>query len=93
MQPADGLAALTLFYARDGFAGLRMPADAAAWWDARCDGLEIDRVVEEMALRYPELGAPLRLGTELLGALVGLPTHLEAALVPAARGRRAREPV
>ena len=77
MQPADGLAALTLFYARDGFAGLRMPADAAGWWDARCDGLDVDRAVEETACRYPELGAPLRLGTELLGALVGLPTHLQ----------------
>jgi Uncharacterised nucleotidyltransferase len=79
MAPADGLAALTLFYARDGFAGLRMPADTAAWWDARCDGVEIDRVVEETALRYPQLAAPLRLGTELLGAMVGLPTHLQAA--------------
>jgi hypothetical protein len=79
MQPADGLAALTLFYARDGFAGLRMPADAAAWWDARCDGLEVDRVTEDMALRYPHLAAPLRLGTELLGALVGLPTQLQAS--------------
>jgi hypothetical protein len=76
MQPADGLAALTLFYARDGFAGLRMPADAAAWWDARCDGVELDRVTEETALRYPRLAAPLRLGTEVLGALVGLPSHL-----------------
>jgi hypothetical protein len=78
MAPADGLAALTLFYARDGFAGMRIPADTAAWWDARCDGLQLDRVMEEMALRYPQLGAPLRLGTELLGALVGLPTHLRA---------------
>jgi len=76
MTPADGLAALTLFYARDGFTGLRMPADTAAWWDAHCDGLELDRVIEETALRYPRLAAPLRLGSELLGALVGLPTQL-----------------
>jgi hypothetical protein len=78
MRPADGLAALILFYARDGFAGLRIPADAAGWWDAHGDGLNIDRIVEETALRYPPLGAPLRLGTELLGALVGLPTHLRS---------------
>jgi len=78
MQPADGLAALMLFYARDGFAGLRMPADAAAWWDARCDGLDADRLVEETAGRYRELAAPLRVGSELLGALVGLPTQQRA---------------
>ena len=29
MQPADGLAALMLFYARDGFLGLRLAADVA----------------------------------------------------------------
>jgi hypothetical protein len=78
MRPGDGLAALILFYTRDGFAGLRIPADAAGWWDAHGDGLNIDCVTEESALRYPQLGAPLRLGTELLGALVGLPTHLQA---------------
>lgn len=78
MQPADGLAALMLFYARDGFAGLRMPADAAAWWDARCDGLDADRLVEETAGRYRELAAPLRVGSDLLGALVGLPTRQRA---------------
>lgn len=78
MQPADGLAALMLFYARDGFAGLRMPADAAAWWDARCGGLDMDQLVGEMALRYPRLAVPLRLGAELLGALVGLPSRLRA---------------
>src|ERR1700733_8281651 len=30
---ADELAALLLFYARDGFAGLRLACDAGAWWD------------------------------------------------------------
>jgi hypothetical protein len=74
MLPGDGLAALILFYARDGFAGLRMPADAAAWWDTRCAGLNADKIIEETAIRYPELGGALRLGAEMLGALVGLPT-------------------
>jgi hypothetical protein len=78
MAPADGLAALTLFYARDGFAGLRIPADAAAWWDARCDGVDIDDAVAATAGRYPELAAPLLVGTDLLGALVGLPTRRRA---------------
>ena len=43
MQPLDGLVALMLFYARDGFAGLRYPADAAAWWDLRCAGRMVRR--------------------------------------------------
>jgi hypothetical protein len=74
MRPADGLAALILFYARDGFAGLRMAADTAAWWDERCAGTNPDQLIEETAVRYPELGGALRLGAELLGSLVGLPT-------------------
>ncbi|HYZ82234.1 MAG TPA: nucleotidyltransferase family protein, partial [Solirubrobacteraceae bacterium] len=78
MRSADGLAALILFYARDGFAGLRMAADVAAWWDTRCSGLNADQLIEETAVRYCELGAPLRLGAELLGSLVGLPTCLRA---------------
>jgi hypothetical protein len=32
-QPTDEFAALLLFYARDGFTGLRLLADIAAWWD------------------------------------------------------------
>ena len=32
-QPTDELAALLLFFARDGFLGLRLAADLAAWWD------------------------------------------------------------
>jgi hypothetical protein len=78
MTPADGLAALTLFYARDGFAGLRMPTDAAAWCDARCQGLDVDEIVADTAARYPQLAAPLLVGTELLAALVGLPAYSRA---------------
>jgi hypothetical protein len=78
MTPADGLAALTLFYARDGFTGLRMPADAAAWCDARCQGLDVDGAVAATTGSYPELAAALRVGTELLGALMGVPTKRRA---------------
>ena len=35
MQPADELASLILFYERDGFSGLRTPADIAGWWSTR----------------------------------------------------------
>src|SRR4029079_8012665 len=34
LQPADELASLLLFLARDGFAGLRQTVDVAAWWAA-----------------------------------------------------------
>jgi hypothetical protein len=75
MQPADGLAALTLFYARDGFAGLRMAADVAAWWDRRCDGGDADLILETIATSYPALAGPLHVGAQLLGSLVSLPTR------------------
>lgn len=32
-EPVHDLAALLLFYARDGFSGLRLGADVAGWWD------------------------------------------------------------
>ena len=41
MQPLDGLIVLMLFYARDGFSGLRFPVDVAAWWDLRCAGSSV----------------------------------------------------
>ena len=47
LQPADGLAALILFYARDGFSGLRMAADVAAWWDTRCAGHDANAMLAE----------------------------------------------
>ncbi len=75
MLPADGLAALTLFYQRDGFSGLRMAADVAAWWDAKCAGPSADQLIGSVANTYPELSAPLWVGTQLLGSLVGLPTR------------------
>jgi hypothetical protein len=73
MNPADGLAALILFYARDGFSGLRMAADAAAWWDARCTGIDADTMLAITAERYPPLAGPLAAGAQLLRSLIGLP--------------------
>jgi hypothetical protein len=79
MSPADGLAALTLFYERDGFSGLRLAADVAAWWDARCAARDADTLIASVADAYPELAAPLWVGIQLLGPLVGLPTHADRA--------------
>ena len=78
MLPADGLVTLTLIYARDGLSGLRTPADVAAWWDTRCAGEDLDAVIDSIGGDYPALEAPLRVGTGVLGPLVGLPTHSQA---------------
>ena len=52
--PADELAALLLYYARDGFAGLRLAADIAAWWDANGRGLP-DGALDDLVGAYPAL--------------------------------------
>ena len=78
MLPADGLATLTLIYARDGLSGLRTPADIAAWWDTRCAGEDLDALIDSIGGDYPALEAPLRVGTAVLGPLVGLPTRSQA---------------
>lgn len=73
MQPLDGLVALMLFYARDGFSGLRYPADVAAWWDLRCVGAEVSSPVQLVTERYPALAAPVSVASSVLSDLVGLP--------------------
>lgn len=75
MQPLDGLIAVMLFYARDGFAGLRFPADAAAWWDVRCAGSESPLSTDAIVGRYPDLAGPVRVASNLLSGLVGVPTE------------------
>jgi hypothetical protein len=71
MDAQDGLAALVLFYVRDGLAGLRMAADVAAWWDEVCGERDCDLVA--VADRYPSLAAPLMVGSAVLAQLVGVP--------------------
>ncbi len=73
MQPLDGLIALMLFYARDGFSGLRFPADVAAWWDLRCGDSPGRWPADVVTERYPALIAPVCVASGLLSALVGLP--------------------
>jgi hypothetical protein len=73
MQPLDGLIALMLFYARDGFSGLRFPADVAAWWDLRCAASSVPSPAELVTQRYPALAAPVTVASRLLSELVGVP--------------------
>jgi hypothetical protein len=73
MQPVDGLIALMLFYARDGFAGLRFPTDAAAWWDLKCADSVGSPAADLVAELYPRLVAPVSVASSLLMGLVGIP--------------------
>lgn len=73
MQPADELASLLLFYQRDGFAGLRSPADVGAWWSANHGRLGDGNSIGAIARQYPSLSAPLTVAADVLSSLVGVP--------------------
>lgn len=79
MLAGDGLAALTLFYERDGFSGLRLAADVAAWWDLKCGGEDAERLIAPVADAYPALAAPLWVGIGVLGPLLGIPGATRSA--------------
>jgi Uncharacterised nucleotidyltransferase len=81
-QPADELALLLLLYARDGFAGLRLACDLAAWWDRF--GAELDGSgVTSVAAAHPATARALATATAVAERLVGLPC--EHVLAPALR--------
>ncbi len=72
--PGDELTALLLMYARDGFAGLRLAADVAAWWDRHARELGpcgIERLVRE----HPSISRTLTTAVALTERLVGVPGH------------------
>ena len=79
----DELAALLLYHARDGFAGLRHPIDAAAWWDAHADA-HGPPLLAPIAARAPGARrAPSSASATVLDELVG-----RARRPPRARRRR-----
>jgi hypothetical protein len=87
LEPVDQLAALLLFYARDGFTGLRLAADVAAWWDLHGDG-EVASRLESLISQHPELAEAWRAAIVAVSPLAGLPAGaLPASLRP--RDRRA----
>jgi hypothetical protein len=76
LQDDDELAALLLYHARDGFAGLRHPIDAAAWWDAHAGAPGVV-VLAPIALEHPRLTRALSASASVLDQLVGVPAgHL-----------------
>jgi len=73
-RPADELALLLLLYARDGFAGLRLACDLAAWWDRF--GAELDgHGVSAQAAAHPATARALATATAVAERLVGLPAE------------------
>jgi hypothetical protein len=70
--PADELAALLLFYARDGFVGLRLASDLSAWWDVH--GAELaPGSVEELLQIYPAFARVSPVAVAVAERIVGLP--------------------
>jgi hypothetical protein len=86
-EPRDDLAALMLFYARDGFYGLRAAVDIAAWRDRHpSNGAHW---LEEHWREYPPLRRPWEAAALAAERVVGVPPR---ELVPAPRraGRATR---
>jgi putative nucleotidyltransferase-like protein len=84
--PADELAALLLYYARDGFVGLRQATDLGAWWDRSGERLEAGALAALVG-RYPRLRAALATSARMATNAVGLPAA--SGLEPPTRGRLA----
>jgi hypothetical protein len=72
--PVDELTALLLYYARDGFAGLRQATDLGAWWDAF--GAELSPgTLAESTRSYPALAPALRAALTAAKRTVGFPAE------------------
>ncbi len=70
--PVDELAALLLFYARDGFIDLRLATDIGAWWDRH--GTELPAAaLSELMRDYPALQRVLPAAVKAAENTVGLP--------------------
>jgi hypothetical protein len=70
--PADELAALLLFYARDGFVGLRLASDLGAWWDVYGDELA-PGALDDLLHTYPAFARVIPVAVEVAEKIVGLP--------------------
>jgi len=70
--PVDELTALLLFYARDGFTGLRQATDLGAWWDKFGSELRFDELGDSLRT-YPELQPALSTAVAMAEKTVGLP--------------------
>ncbi len=85
-ERADELAALLLFYARDGFIDLRLATDLGAWWDAFGDGIP-PGAMDELFNRYPALVRVLTVSGKVAQEIVGLPVERIVRRMPKQRIR------
>jgi Uncharacterised nucleotidyltransferase len=70
--PADELAALLLFYERDGFIDLRLASDLGAWWDVY--GADVPPgALDELLGAYPAFARVIPVAVEVAERIVGLP--------------------
>jgi hypothetical protein len=83
--PADELAALLLFYARDGFIDLRIATDLSAWWDTR--GRQLAPAgLAPLLDAYPRLARAIAAAAHVTENVVGVPAA--ALLGDAARAAK-----
>jgi hypothetical protein len=73
-RPDDLAVSLLLYYARDGFFGVRHAADLAAWWDRHGHELPA-RFLEGHARRYPELAPALSAAAAVAERVAGVPAR------------------
>ena len=86
-EPLDELISLLLYYARDGFHGLRGAADIAAWFDRHGAPTDFSRARE-----YPALVAPLQAAAVVAERVTGAPlARLVGVTRPRGRIRVATE--
>lgn len=88
--PADELAAMLLFYARDGFVGLRLATDLGAWWDVYGTDLPSGALTELLSA-YPALSRAIQTAAVAAERTVGLPAAQIIGAMPrlGPRGRMA----
>jgi hypothetical protein len=84
--PIDELAALLLFYARDGFIGLRLATDIGAFWDTVGSNLQ-PGALDELVDAYPALGHVLLAAASVAEKTVGLPLDRVTKHRPKLTGR------
>ena len=98
LAPADELATLLLFLARDGLAGLRQVVDLAAWWGALGQPGQTGPDLRLLADRHPELEPSLTVAARWAESRAGLEPGwmlepARPALGPPAPGAPAGQPV
>ena len=71
-EPVDLVASLLLYFARDGFHGVRLASDIAAWWDREGTRLP-PRFLEAHAQHYPGIAPALGAAALAVARLTGVP--------------------